>query len=307
MARRCLVTTYVLLVMGFLLTHGVPSSTLKLTLVAIGGLFLSCIGRGWRLVVRVCADWAPFVAVLTAYTLTRGTADSFGLAVHEQDLADAERWLFGGVEPTAWIQAHLYDSSAGSATWYDGLLTLVYTSHFVVTPMLTAVLWLRDRAAWLLFTARFVVLSIAGLATYIVFPAAPPWLAAQDGVIQPIERLSARGWTFFGLDHVASALTDGQKAANSVAAMPSLHTAMSVLVALTIGARISSRWRWLLAVYPAAMALALVYFGEHWVLDVLAGLAYALAAYWVVGAVARRRHGAPAPAVEQLPPELAPV
>ena len=58
--------------------------------------------------------------------------------------------------------------------------------------------------------------------------------------------------------------------------MPSLHVAFAALVALFIASRLHSRWRWLLALYPVAMGATLVYTGEHYVLDLLAGIAYAL-------------------------------
>jgi membrane-associated phospholipid phosphatase len=71
--------------------------------------------------------------------------------------------------------------------------------------------------------------------------------------------------------------------------MPSLHLAFAVLVALTIAARFRSRWRWLLALYPAAMGFTLVYTGEHYVLDLIVGAAYAFAAHLLLTTWDRRR------------------
>ena len=54
-------------------------------------------------------------------------------------------------------------------------------------------------------------LSAAGLATYVLYPAAPPWLAAQDGVIEPIHRLSGAGWDVLGpAPRPARCCTDSQ-------------------------------------------------------------------------------------------------
>ena len=58
--------------------------------------------------------------------------------------------------------------------------------------------------------------------------------------------------------------------------MPSLHIAFAMLVALMLGSLIGSRWRYLLALYPVAMGFTLVYCGEHWVLDLVAGVGYAV-------------------------------
>ena len=55
--------------------------------------------------------------------------------------------------------------------------------------------------------------------------------------------------------------------------MPSLHVAFACLVALFIGTKLRTRWRWLLVLYPLAMGFALVYLGEHYVVDLIAGFA----------------------------------
>ena len=58
--------------------------------------------------------------------------------------------------------------------------------------------------------------------------------------------------------------------------MPSLHCGIACLVAFYGISRLSSSWRWLLLLYPLAMALALTYFAEHYVIDAIAGAALAL-------------------------------
>ena len=69
---------------------------------------------------------------------------------------------------------------------------------------------------------------------------------------------------------------------NNVAAMPSLHAAYALLVVLFLW-RLSPWWvRPLLALYPPAMAFSLVYGGEHYIVDCVAGWAYAAFAYFSV-------------------------
>lgn len=272
---------YLVVLVRILIIDGVPTGRLSLAILIVVALLLSSVGRGWRRAVQVVADWLPFTAVLLLYDRTRGVADSLGIALHERDIVQAERWLFGGTEPTVWLQQHLYNPS--HVYWYDALCTLVYTSHFLASPILAAVLWLRDRARWVRYSSRVVVLAAAGLVTYCVFPEAPPWLAARDGVSPPVARLSARGWTWFDLGNVKQTLAAAQSdGSNAVAAMPSLHVAFATLVALTIGSRLRSRRRFLLALYPAAMGFTLVYCGEHYVLDLIAGVAYALAVHFAL-------------------------
>ncbi len=267
---------YLAVVVGIVIVVGVPTGRLTLAVLVVVGLLLTSIGRGRRRAVQVVLDWLPFSGVLLLYDRTRGVADSLGIALHEGDIVHAERWLFGGTEPTVWLQQHLYNPA--HVYWYDALCTLIYTSHFLATPILAAVLWLRDRTAWLRFISRVVLLAVAGLVTYCVFPEAPPWYAARDGFSPPVARLSARGWTWFDLGDVKRTLADAQSGgSNPVAAMPSLHVAFATLVALAIAARLRTRLRYLLALYPVAMGFTLVYCGEHYVLDLLAGVGYALA------------------------------
>src|SRR5205823_1071596 len=66
---------------------------------------------------------------------------------------------------------------------------------------------------------------------------------------------------------------------NDVAAMPSLHMAITVVIAMFAWSR-DRRLGLLGAVYAAAMGFSLVYLGEHYVTDVLAGVAFA-AGSWV--------------------------
>jgi hypothetical protein len=63
---------------------------------------------------------------------------------------------------------------------------------------------------------------------------------------------------------------------NQVAAMPSLHAGTAALIAFYGIARLRSRWRGLLMLYPIAMSFMLVYYGEHYVVDIIAGWALAL-------------------------------
>jgi membrane-associated phospholipid phosphatase len=271
----------------------------------VSALGITAIGKGWRPLRQVVLDWLPFTLVLIAYDRTRAVADAVAMPLHEHDIVTAERWLCFGTVPTVWLQQHLYDSA--HVYWYDALLTLVYSSHFFATPVLAAVLWLRDRRAWSQFIQRVVLLSVAGLVTYVLFPEAPPWMAARDGdIAAPIARLSARGWIWLHAGNVKHVLARAQDdGSNAVAAMPSLHVAFACLAAIFLAGRLRSRWRWLLALYPLGMGFALVYQGEHYVLDLLAGAVYALAAHLALNRWERRRlnraagvggdAGAPAP------------
>jgi membrane-associated phospholipid phosphatase len=274
-ARLAAAVAYFGVLVWVVLATGVPTGTTSLAAIIVVGLAIASLGQGWRRMARIVTDWLPFTLILLLYDRTRGVAQSISMPLHEHDIVGAERWLFGGHIPTVWLQQHFYDPLHVHA--YDALATLVYTSHFLATPILAAVLWLRNRRLWMRYISRVVVLALAGLITYVLFPEAPPWMAARDGLLDPVSRQSARGWVYLLADYLHDVLARAQQdGSNPVAAMPSLHVGFAALVALFLASMLRTRWRYLLVLYPVSMGLTLVYTGEHYVLDLLVGVLYAL-------------------------------
>jgi PAP2 superfamily len=252
--------------------YGIPVQRELVILWTCGALACASIGRPPREILQLALDWLPIMAVLGVYDLTRGAADSFGIGVHVHPMIDFDRFLFGGEVPTEWLQAHLYEP--GRVMWWDVAFTLVYTSYFIVPFAVAGFLWARDRSDFHRFVRRLVTLALAGLATYIAFPAAPPWLAGEMGLIDEVHRSTGKGWEVLGVG-TASLFSKGQAASNLVAAVPSLHTAFVTLVAMFLWGRVRPAWRPLLAAYPVAMGLTLMATGEHYFFDVALGWLYA--------------------------------
>ncbi len=285
--RGWLAAAYAVVLGVFVLTVGLPTERLALFSWVLVGLSIGCVGRGWRAIAGLVLDWLPFIGVLVLYDLTRGLADSLGMPVHVSDLAALESALFGGTLPTIWLQDQLGPSgawgSAGDAAWWHVVVTAVYVSHFFVTPIIAAVLWLCNRRRWISFTAQVVGVALVGVTTYVLLPAAPPWYAANRGVIPDVDRLSGLGWDVIGLDRAGALLDQGQAKVNLVAAVPSLHTAYAVLVLLFFWPVLTRTLRALLACYPLLMGMILVYSGEHYVVDVLLGWGCAVMVAFGVG------------------------
>ena len=111
-----------------------------------------------------------------------------------------------------------------------------------------------------------------GLIGYWALPTAPPWYAAAQGRAPEMRRMMVEhGETFW--KHRWGPLY-GLLAGNPLAAMPSLHFATSVMAARLL----AEEDRTLGAVgwtYAGALGFALVYLGEHYAVDLLAGLALA--------------------------------
>jgi membrane-associated phospholipid phosphatase len=305
--RRVAVAAWVVAVAIWTAREGVAVDRTQLLVIICSGLIAASVGR--RRALMVLRDWLPFAAVLFVYDLSRGAASLLGRHTEWHLQITFDRWLFR-VEPTVWLQSELKQPFA---PWWEVGVSMVYVSFFIAPYAVAGVLWLRNRNEWRRFVLRFVAVSFIGLAGFIAIPAAPPWAAAQCtaaevasgpadpgclysqpgsaatggllGEVHPvnagaaayIERISNRGWDRLGLQKAQALVNEGQASVNLVAAVPSLHAAISALLAVVLWPLVRRRWRPLVVAYPIVMAFALVYSAEHYVFDILMG--------WLVTAV----------------------
>jgi len=269
-------------------------------------LLAACGGdvRLWRR--AVVRDWLPLFIVLFAYDLLRGLANEvggrlFGLPAwiasakdptkearaHLTPMIDADKAMFGGTVPTTWLQERYYE--LGTAHWYDVVAAFVYLSHFLVPLGLAVVLWCVSYQLFHRYLAVFVALTLAGLATYVLYPAVPPWMAALNDYLPPVNRVVSETLNEIGGDTVSSAVGQAAAYSNPVAAMPSLHAAMPMMLLLFFWPAVRWSARAVLVAYALTMGLTLTYTGEHYVIDILAGWLYAAAVVLVARWVVQRR------------------
>jgi hypothetical protein len=262
--------------------HGRLISPVALLLMMIA--FAVYANRGGRFL----RDWVPVVLVLIAYGVTVSAVPSFGLGVHYTPQIDADRVLGFGTLPTAWLQEHLYRGGTGPLEVFS---VAMYLTHFIAPLLLAFLLW----AAWngrgfadLLFS--ILVVSILGSITFLLAPTAPPWLAAEHGFITPIHPILKDSLVDLHLNALAAQKGDATRY-NITAAIPSLHVAWPVLGLLVVRKHHLPRWLFATqAVIVAGVVFAVVYTGEHYVVDALVGGVYALAAWWLVQRAAGAGH-----------------
>ena len=250
--------------------------------------------RGWAR--GVVLEWLPFIGLLIAYDSLRGSAAHL-FGVHYLPQLQVDKALFGGTAPTVTLQHWLWH---GHVVWYDVIFWSIYLTHFFATPILAAVLWKVDRQRFRKFIVLVAILSFAGLATYALYPAAPPWMASQAGLMPQVTRIIPLVWHYLGLHSAGSVVEGGYAYANNVAAVPSLHAAFSLLIAITLWPRKHKWLRPLVALYPLAMAFSLVYGAEHYFSDILLGWIYTIVVVLAAKAftrwwAARRERTAQAP------------
>ena len=315
LARRAAVTAWAVVVVYRSATDGLAFNRELLLLYIVTGLIAASIGRGHKVFVAI-RDWLPFALVLVLYDLSRGAATLLGAPTLWQFQPNADRWLFFGTVPTVWLQERM---KMPEPPWWEVIISGIYMSFFVLPYVVAGVLWLRNRSYWAAFIRRFLALSFAALVVYVMLPAAPPWAAAscmpadiaggpsgphcmyrgaagvpdggllgamhtsQPGANQFIERISTRGWGTLHMQSAGALVNSGQASVNLVAAIPSLHAALTAMISIFLWRRVRRGWRPLLVAYPLAMAFVLVYSAEHFVIDILLGWALAAVVSLVFG------------------------
>jgi membrane-associated phospholipid phosphatase len=256
---------------------GIPNDTVQVFVWLWLGTIAWNIEAPRRYHLRFVRDWSIPLVGLIIYFYSRGLTDNLGLPVHYTMPIRFDEFvsrIFGGsgTLPTVGLQHALCGDPClreSDPRWYDVFFTTIYASHFLTGLTIAAVLWVRKREEWLLFMRRYVAMNFGALIVYILYPMSPPWMASEDGYIhEVIPRLTGRGWRDLGLGRFDLVL---QGVGNPVAAMPSLHAGITFLVAIYGIWRLRTPLRWLLPLYPLAMCVTLVYYGEHYVVDVLAG------------------------------------
>jgi hypothetical protein len=243
--------------------------------VAISGILVAA-ALAKRGVVSLVA--VSYVLMFLVFLILRPVADETVIPVHYDYPILFDRILFLGSLPMVRLQDLFYVPGRVGAV--DLFLSGVYITYFIAPHLLALVVW-RTRPQ--LFPKAAVAISltfIVGLFFYFAVPTAPPWLASNTGdidadVVRILPEISAQmaGNTY---DEASRAV--GQ---NDVAAMPSLHTGLTAMVAL-IMASYGRRWRWVGLTYLALMATALVYLGEHYVIDEICGISLALGVWRLV-------------------------
>ena len=154
-----------------------------------------------------------------------------------------------------------------AATW------TYWNSEFTVVGLALLWVYLRHNESFVRFRNTVLLANVIGLVGYVVWPTAPPWMFTtyfQDGVNHS--------------NGVLAAL------ANPYAAMPSLHAADALIVGYTL-VSLTRRWwaKVLWALWPAWVWFCVMATANHFLLDVLAGIAVGVVSIWAVRKLAAAR------------------
>jgi membrane-associated phospholipid phosphatase len=218
--------------------------------------------RGWADFARQLAIWFGF---LLAYQFARGIADRNPARAFENGsrVIGLERHTHALFELTL-------QRLADSSSFVTSLASWTYwNSEFTVLGFVLLWVYLRRHEAFTRLRNLILTANVLGLVGYIALPTAPPRMFPDLGFDDTLARFGA-------LNHGSGLI---EFAANPYAAMPSLHAADALIVGVAL-AMICRRWifkaLWLL--WPAWVWFSVMATGNHFWLDVVAGIAVAMLA-----------------------------
>ncbi len=259
---------YLIFVSIFLVWHRMWFSPDQFFAVALIGTLV--LGRAKKFI----RDWSFPTVLFLSYEYLRGLAPKLEVSAHMEPMVYFDQMLFGSL-PTITLQNIFF--ADGVVRWYDYLLSILYFSHFIVPMIVGFVFWIIKREAFRDYYLALLVLSYMAFVTFILFPAMPPWLASQNGYIPPLEGIMKKVFQSFP-QPIDLPTVYRFVGANLVAAVPSLHAAYPFLTLLFV-IRKTKYWGLLLLPYVFAVWFAIVYFGEHYVFDIVIGVIYAIFAF----------------------------
>jgi hypothetical protein len=215
-------------------------------------------------------------AYIAAYEMPNDDPDALLERVHVDYPIDVDRVIGFGIPPTLRLQRH---SDPQRFTRLEKVLVWAHWVWFIVPHGSLAYVLFRHRDKFPRSAALTYAVFDIGVLFYWAVPTAPPWYAAQQGRLRPIpEHQELEDARRMMVEYGEQFWKDGWQplysflAGNPLAAMPSLHFATSVMAAHVLAdtGHVAGAIGW---TYAATLGLALVYLGEHYVVDLMAGLA----------------------------------
>jgi membrane-associated phospholipid phosphatase len=206
-----------------------------------------------------------FCGAYWLYRLVRGLVDGRAAEAFEnaRQVIDIERGLGLFIEPSvhAW--------ASGSSLVIDVSSWMYLNSHFAVTTVVLAWIYLRRNERFYFVRNMFMVAMALALVGYVALPTAPPRLMPEWGFTDSVE-------AFTGVDSDAGS---ANVLVNPFAAIPSMHVAFALMIGLTMAQLVRRRWAQVLWwAYAPVVTFVVIATANHWWLDAFLGAVVAAAA-----------------------------
>jgi membrane-associated phospholipid phosphatase len=233
----------------------------------------AAIAAGRRLFPRGYADFGYQLLIwfgfLAAYQVARGVADRDPTRAFANGwrVIDVEQRLAGLGELTlqGWTQSSQVLETLVAWTYWN--------SEFTVIGLALLWVYFRRNEAFTRFRNTILLANVLGLIGYVFLPTAPPRLFTSMGFTDTLSQ-------FGGLNHGSGLV---EFASNPYAAMPSLHAADALIAGIILASVVRRPiWKAVWFLWPAWVWFAVMASGNHFWLDVVAGIVLALIALAIV-------------------------
>jgi hypothetical protein len=210
-------------------------------------------------------------AYVAAYEMPNDNPDALAARVRIDYPIAIDRVLGLGVPPTVRLQSRFSDP--GHINRFERMLVWCHWVWFAVPHGTVAYIMWRAPERFPAAAERMYAVFDLGAVFYWAVPTAPPWYAARHGRLQDAQMRAVRRMMLeYGEQFWGDRWTDlyDVLGGNPLAAMPSLHFATSLMGAhlLSEVSPLAGAVGWS---YALLLGLALVYLGEHYAADLLAG------------------------------------
>ena len=214
-------------------------------------------------------------AYVAHYEMPNDDPDALQARVHVRYPIWIDTALGLGQTPSVRLQRAL--GRRGQVLPHDKFLSAVHWSWFFVPHGSLVYVLLFHPEQFERSAVQMATVFDIGAVAYQTIPTAPPWWAGSNGHSPHVRRIMVEtGKVVWGRHW--EPLYDSL-GTNPFAAMPSLHFATSVMAAHVLGdtGPVAGALGW---AYAATLGFALVYLGEHYVADLIAGFALAEGVRW---------------------------
>ena len=215
--------------------------------------------RGWGDLGRQIAIWFGFLLI---YQLARGIADQRS---PQEAFANGFRVFNFEYRVDHRLYELTFQQFVDQRHWLDTLVSWTYwNSEFTVVGLSVLWVYLRRHDAFVGFRNSILLANTIGLLGYVFVPTAPPRLLGVGFVNQHRDGLVTL-------------------AANPYAAMPSLHSADALIVAVVMVSVCRHWWaKALWTLWPAWVWFSVMATGNHFWLDCMAGILVAIVSMAIV-------------------------
>ena len=259
----------------------------------------------------VLVGLSSFYVVYVAYRNLKGLLPFVREGLNDTLLERLDRALLFGHHPATVLHEVLGTGVSAH------VLSFAYTGFLLFVPVSlgAALVWSKNVSTGFWYVTALCINWVLGVASYYWLPAQGPYFANRslfldlpDTGVTALQGALRNGRSRVLFDPFG---TDGVQ---SVAAFASLHVSIIFTAALICHYVIPNRWvRWSMWVYFVLTTVATIYFGWHYLLDDVAGLAIGWAAVWIgakttghVMRVQRHAAGADDGIIGVFPPESSP-